>query len=129
MSITFVNLNTTITIYHITPQHREKWWTEIRSCRRRRQIAIDGTVPLLTVFNTSNEFEFMEFKVREWVVGRDENVKNGLKYRIWIILYCIYFIVVGTPSKQDFVWTFLTHKSTYLYVVYIHTHIRNKNTI
>ena len=52
---------------------REKWWTEIRSCRRRRQIAIDGTVPLLTVFNTSNEFEFMEFKA---VVSR---VQIGLQ--------------------------------------------------
>ena len=52
---------------------REKWWTEVRSCRRRRQIAIDGTVPLLTVFNTQNEFEFMEFKA---VVSR---VQVGLQ--------------------------------------------------
>ena len=40
---------------------REKWWTEVRSCRRRRQISLDGAVPLLTVFNTLNEFEYMEF--------------------------------------------------------------------
>lgn len=43
-------------------EQREKWWTEIRACRRRRQIALDGSFPVLTVFNTQNEFEFMEFK-------------------------------------------------------------------
>jgi hypothetical protein len=42
-------------------ERREKWWTEVRSSRRRRQVALDGKVPLLTVFNTSNEFDFMEF--------------------------------------------------------------------
>jgi hypothetical protein len=59
---------------------REKWWTEIRSCRRRRQIAIDGTVPLLTVFNTATEFEFMEFKA---IVSR---VQVGLQ-EIGMLIY------------------------------------------
>jgi hypothetical protein len=59
---------------------REKWWTEVRSCRRRRQIAIDGAVPLLTVFNTKNEFEFMEFKA---IVNR---VQVGLQ-EIGMLIY------------------------------------------
>lgn len=63
-----------------TCDSREKWWTEIRSCRRRRQIAIDGTVPLLTVFNTATEFEYMEFKA---VVSR---VQVGLQ-EIGMLIY------------------------------------------
>lgn len=63
-----------------TCDNREKWWTEIRSCRRRRQIAIDGTVPLLTVFNTATEFEYMEFKA---VVSR---VQVGLQ-EIGMLIY------------------------------------------
>jgi hypothetical protein len=41
---------------------REKWWTDVRACRRRRQIACDGTMPVSTVFSTATEFQFMEFK-------------------------------------------------------------------
>jgi hypothetical protein len=41
---------------------RQKWWHEIRACRRRRQVALDGASPIMTVFNTRSEFEFMEFK-------------------------------------------------------------------
>lgn len=52
---------------------REKWWTEVRSCRRRRQIALDGSIPIITVFNTQNEFEFMEYKA---IVSR---VQQGLQ--------------------------------------------------
>jgi hypothetical protein len=63
-----------------TCDSREKWWTEIRSCRRRRQIAIDGAVPLLTVFNTATEFEFMEFKA---VVSR---VQVGLQ-EVGMLIY------------------------------------------
>ncbi len=58
---------------------REKWWTEVRACRRRRQIALDGSVPVLTVFNTKNEFEFMEFKA---VVSR---VQTGFQERGMLI--------------------------------------------
>jgi hypothetical protein len=54
---------------------REKWWTEIRACRRRRQISLDGSTPLVTVFNTENEFDFMEFKA---IVAR---VQCGLQER------------------------------------------------
>jgi hypothetical protein len=62
-----------------TCDSREKWWTEVRSCRRRRQIALDGSVPVLTVFTTKNEYEFMEFKA---VVGR---VQAGLQERGMLI--------------------------------------------
>lgn len=41
---------------------REKWWTEIRSCRRRRQIALDGANSVTSVFTIPNEFHFMQFK-------------------------------------------------------------------
>jgi hypothetical protein len=40
----------------------EKWWNEVRMCRRRRQIAWDSTVPITTIFTTADEFKFMEFK-------------------------------------------------------------------
>jgi hypothetical protein len=43
-------------------EEREKWWTDVRACRRRRQIACDATMPVGTVFNTTTEFQFMEFK-------------------------------------------------------------------
>lgn len=43
-------------------EQREKWWHDIRACRRRRQVALDGATPIMTVFNTRTEFEFMEFK-------------------------------------------------------------------
>ena len=43
-------------------EEREKWWTDVRACRRRRQIACDATMPVVTVFNTTTEFQFMEFK-------------------------------------------------------------------
>ena len=45
-----------------TCEGREKWWTDVRACRRRRQIACDATMPVGTVFNTTTEFQFMEFK-------------------------------------------------------------------
>ena len=43
-------------------EDREKWWMDIRACRRRRQIACDATMPVGTVFHTTTEFQFMEFK-------------------------------------------------------------------
>ena len=43
-------------------EEREKWWTEMRACRRRRQIPCDRTMPVSTVFSTATEFQFMEFK-------------------------------------------------------------------
>lgn len=62
-----------------TCESREKWWTEVRACRRRRQIALDGSFPIVTVFNSSSEFEFMEFKA---IVNR---VQTGLDDRGMLI--------------------------------------------
>jgi hypothetical protein len=45
-----------------TCDERQKWWTDVRMCRRRRQVALDGTCPVGTVFTTQNEFQFMEYK-------------------------------------------------------------------
>jgi hypothetical protein len=41
---------------------REKFWTLVRACRRRRQIVVDGSMPIMTVFNTKDEYEFMEYR-------------------------------------------------------------------
>jgi Ca2+-binding EF-hand superfamily protein len=43
-------------------ENRESWFLDVRQCRRRRQVAIDATLPIDTVFNTKAEFEFMEYK-------------------------------------------------------------------
>ena len=69
-------------------EYREKWWTEIRACRRRKQeplgaaevhskhsqttfsdpfslcmyVCTDPTTSIVTVFHTQTEFEYMEFK-------------------------------------------------------------------
>ena len=43
-------------------EEREKWWMDVRSCRRRRQIGLDGAMPVTTVFTTANEYQFMEYK-------------------------------------------------------------------
>lgn len=56
-------------------EQREKWWNDIRACRRRRQIALDGSVPITTIFNTKDEYEYMEFKA---VIAR---VQYGLQER------------------------------------------------
>lgn len=41
---------------------REKWWTSIRACRRRRQISLDGSNSVTSIFVTTTEFQFMQFK-------------------------------------------------------------------
>ena len=67
-------------------EYREKWWTEVRACRRRKQeplgaadihlffrfppsfliilfpLRLDPTTSIVTVFHTQTEFEYMEFK-------------------------------------------------------------------
>ncbi len=43
-------------------EEREKWWTAIRACRRRRQVALDGLSAVTTVFTTQNEYFFMQYK-------------------------------------------------------------------
>ena len=36
-------------------EEREKWWTDVRACRRRRQIAPNASMPVSVVFNTTTE--------------------------------------------------------------------------
>lgn len=43
-------------------EEREKWWTDVRACRRRRQIPLDATMPITTVFTTLSEYQFMDYK-------------------------------------------------------------------
>lgn len=43
-------------------ERREKFYMEVRSCRRRRQVPLDGSSPVQTIFITKTEFEFLEFK-------------------------------------------------------------------
>lgn len=45
-----------------TCESREKWWFDIRACRRRRQISLDQSIPITTVFTLASEYEFLEFK-------------------------------------------------------------------
>ena len=44
------------------PADRAKWWVDIRACRRRKQIAVDRTMPVHIVFNSQNEYQFMAYK-------------------------------------------------------------------
>ena len=43
-------------------EDREKWWLDIRACRRRRQIQTDTTIPVHTIFTTHTEYQFMEYR-------------------------------------------------------------------
>ena len=44
------------------PADRAKWWTDIRACRRRKQVPVDRSMPVQTIFNSQNEDQFMAFK-------------------------------------------------------------------
>ena len=43
-------------------EDRQQWWTDIRACRRRNQQPWDGSTPISNIFNTLDEFSFLEFK-------------------------------------------------------------------
>ena len=43
-------------------EERIKWFMEIRSCRRRRQIGFNSLYPVNTIFTTKHEFQFMQYK-------------------------------------------------------------------
>jgi hypothetical protein len=58
---------------------REKWWNVVRACRRRRQVVLDGSVPISTVFTTKDEYEYMEYKA---IVKR---VQHGLQEKGMLI--------------------------------------------
>jgi hypothetical protein len=54
-------------------EEREKWWLEIRSCRRRRQNPIEVTVPIYVPFVTPTEYSLLEFN------SMIDRIKLGLK--------------------------------------------------
>jgi len=54
-------------------EEREKWWLEVRACRRRRQAPIEVTIPVYVPFTTPTEFTLMEFN------AMIDRIKLGLK--------------------------------------------------
>ena len=46
-----------------TIEDRERWWNDLRACRRRRQVAWDMSVPISTIFHTLTEIEYVQFEV------------------------------------------------------------------
>ena len=107
-------------------EHREKWWTEVRACRRRKQeplgkcdiepvllqsfqpililfvcdcvycimtriifelyvdcVSAELSTPLVTVFQTQTEFEYMEFK------SIVERVRMGLEEKGMVRIGCL----------------------------------------
>jgi hypothetical protein len=70
------NLTVLIRVLEIDScESREKWFLGVRTCRRRRQIPIDGSFPVKTVFITRTEIEHLEYKA---VIDR---VRNALLER------------------------------------------------
>jgi len=45
-----------------TCEEREKWWLDVRACRRRRQLSSDLSVPVTSIFTVNSEIEFIEYK-------------------------------------------------------------------
>lgn len=43
-------------------ENRQQWWFDVRACRRRRQIALTAAMPVAAVFNTTDEFVYLEHK-------------------------------------------------------------------
>ena len=55
---------------------RAAWWTDIRACRRRKQVPLEGSgASVEAIFSTTDEYEYMEYKA---IIGR---VRSGLKER------------------------------------------------
>jgi hypothetical protein len=63
-----------------TCESREKWWTDIRACRRRRQISLDPSIPVTTIFTTNSEYEFMEYK------SVIERIQSFQFIKFWVII-------------------------------------------
>lgn len=45
-----------------TCEQREAWWNDVRTCRRRSQAPVDGSMPVSTLFTTLDEYQFLEFR-------------------------------------------------------------------
>jgi hypothetical protein len=43
-------------------EDRERWWLDVRSCRRRAQVPIDKKIPIFTLFHTPSEHSYLEFR-------------------------------------------------------------------
>jgi hypothetical protein len=43
-------------------EEREAWWNDVRACRRRVQIPMDGSIPIGKLFSIADEYVFLEFK-------------------------------------------------------------------
>ena len=73
---------------------REKFWMEIRACRRRRQIPIEDSVAVSTAFNTQTELVLVEYNA---MVGQNMVVLVSM---------------IQTPKEFLMVWvlTTFTHK-------------------
>jgi hypothetical protein len=44
-------------------ENREKWWNDVRACRRRRQVSWDMSVPISISFQTQHEIEYVQYGV------------------------------------------------------------------
>ena len=58
-----------------TCEDREKWWLEIRACRRRKQIPLEPSIAVNTAFTNPTEYSIMEFHASV------DRIKLGLKER------------------------------------------------
>ena len=74
-------------------ENREKWFLELRACRRRRQIVIDGSQPVSQVFKTKTELDFLEYNtiVRRIQVCLEELGEANLKIMQYSIVQYIFY--------------------------------------
>jgi Ca2+-binding EF-hand superfamily protein len=80
----YFNANSLILLLRVlevnTCENREKWWTDIRACRRRRQVSWDISVPISTVFQTVTEIEYVEYAVTISRIQSELQEKGMLLY-------------------------------------------------
>lgn len=60
-----------------TCEDRAKWWTDIRACRRRRQLEVNRSMPIFTVFHSQSEYQYNSFR-SEVVRIKAELVDRGM---------------------------------------------------
>lgn len=59
---------------------REKWWTEVRACRRRRQGELSVSAPVRTAFTCASELKYFEHKA---VVQRTQKAMEDKGMRVF----------------------------------------------